>query len=57
VISAVKGLGRPGWLIFLHRCTFTAENGKKIGWKAQYSAEHILETAGEEVDLILANLK
>jgi hypothetical protein len=35
------------------RCTFTAENGAKIGWKPQYKPEHILEAAEEEVDLIL----
>ena len=38
------------------RCTFTAEHGKEIGWKPQFKAEHILETADEEVDLILQHL-
>ncbi|EOO03070.1 putative nad dependent epimerase dehydratase family protein [Phaeoacremonium minimum UCRPA7] len=37
-------------------CTFTAEHGKQIGWTPQFAAEHILETAHEEVDWILQNL-
>jgi hypothetical protein len=37
-------------------CTFTAENGKKIGWRPRYRPEHILEAAQEEVELILRNL-
>jgi hypothetical protein len=39
-----------------HRCNFTAVHGEKIGWKAVYPPEHILETADEEVDLILKTL-
>ncbi|EED16295.1 conserved hypothetical protein [Talaromyces stipitatus ATCC 10500] len=35
------------------RCTFTAARGHTIGWKAKYAPEHILEVAGEEVDLVL----
>jgi hypothetical protein len=35
---------------------FTAVNGNQIGWKAQYPPEHILETADEEVELILGSL-
>jgi hypothetical protein len=35
---------------------FTAVNGSQIGWKAQYPPEHILETADEEVELILKSL-
>ncbi|KAF2648789.1 NAD(P)-binding protein [Lophiostoma macrostomum CBS 122681] len=38
-------------------CTFTAEHGRKIGWKPQYEAQHILEAADEEVELILENLE
>ncbi|KAF2013576.1 NAD(P)-binding protein [Aaosphaeria arxii CBS 175.79] len=38
-------------------CTFTAENGKRIGWKPRYEPQHILETADEEVELILKHLK
>lgn len=38
------------------RCTFTAEHGKKIGWKPRYAPEHILEDAENEVQLILDNL-
>lgn len=33
-----------------------ARNGQKIGWRPEYLPDHILQTAGEEVDLILANL-
>lgn len=39
------------------RCTFTAEHGKKIGWKPQFAPEHILESAEEEVGLILQELE
>lgn len=41
---------------FFSRCTFTPEHGKAIGWRPQFHAEHILETADEEVQLILDNL-
>ncbi|KAL4991826.1 hypothetical protein BDW68DRAFT_151409 [Aspergillus falconensis] len=37
-------------------CNFTAVHGHKIGWKAVYPPGHILETADEEVDLILKTL-
>lgn len=37
------------------RCKFTAEHGKKIGWKPRYAPEHILEDADAEVELILNN--
>ena len=40
----------------LVRCTFTARNGTKLGWKPKYAPEHIMEAADEEVELILANL-
>ena len=40
------------------RCTFTPRHGEEeLGWKPQFGPEHILETAAEEVDLILENLK
>ena len=39
------------------RSTLTARNGAKIGWKPQYSPDHILEAADEEVEMILACLK
>ena len=39
------------------RCTLTARNGVKIGWQSQYSPEHILEAADEEVERSLANLQ
>lgn len=38
------------------RSTFTAEHGRKIGWKPQYAPEHIIEDAENEVQLILDNL-
>ncbi|KAL4733056.1 hypothetical protein BDV11DRAFT_176055 [Aspergillus similis] len=44
------GVQLGGW------CNFTAAHGEKIGWKAVYPPEHILETADEEVDLILKTL-
>ncbi|KAJ4422974.1 hypothetical protein N0V82_002368 [Gnomoniopsis sp. IMI 355080] len=34
-------------------CTFTAEHGKKIGWEPQFAPQHIVDTADEEVELIL----
>ncbi len=40
-----------------NRCTLTARNGGKIGWKPQYSPDHILEAADEEVEMVLASLK
>lgn len=41
---------------FDDRCTFTAMNGAKLGWKPLYKPEHIIETADEEVELILNHL-
>ncbi|KAL1638780.1 hypothetical protein SLS58_008594 [Diplodia intermedia] len=38
-------------------CTFTAAHGQELGWKAQYSPEHAVETADAEVDFILQNLE
>ena len=35
------------------QCTLQPKNGLPIGWKPQYSAEHILEAADAEVELIL----
>lgn len=35
------------------KCMLTAEHGKEIGWKPQYSAEDILDALEQEVDLIL----
>lgn len=40
-----------------YRCTFTAQRGHELGWKPKYGPEHILETADEEVELILQNIK
>ena len=56
-----EGIGCGPELVALQlggKCTFTARHGKgELGWKAKYGPEHILETAAEEVDLILENLK
>ncbi|KAF9876568.1 nad dependent epimerase dehydratase family protein [Colletotrichum karsti] len=38
------------------KCTFTAKHGSAIGWKPQYTPEHIIESADAEVELILQNL-
>ncbi|KAK5064634.1 hypothetical protein LTR84_000468 [Exophiala bonariae] len=37
-------------------CTLSAVHGSEIGWKPTFAASHILETADEEVDWVLANL-
>ncbi|ETI24277.1 hypothetical protein G647_03646 [Cladophialophora carrionii CBS 160.54] len=55
-----KGLGCPPALVALMlggRCTFTARHaGAELAWTPRFKPEHILETAAEEVDLILDNL-
>ncbi|EXJ60867.1 hypothetical protein A1O7_05020 [Cladophialophora yegresii CBS 114405] len=55
-----RGLGCPPALVGLMlggRCTFTARHaGAELAWTPRFKAEHILETAAEEVDLILGNL-
>ncbi|KAJ5381888.1 NAD(P)-binding protein, partial [Penicillium cataractarum] len=38
------------------RSTYTAENGKSLGWNPQYPPEHILESLDQEVELILESL-
>lgn len=43
-------------LIQHRRCSLQADRGKKIGWASKYSAQHILDDADHEVDLILDNL-
>lgn len=35
------------------RCGFVAEHGERIGWTSRYKKEHVLESADEEVGLIL----
>ncbi|KAH0840769.1 hypothetical protein AYO21_00581 [Fonsecaea monophora] len=56
-----KALGCPAELVALQlggRCTFTPRHGEEaLGWKPRYPAQHILDTAGDEVDLILENLE
>ncbi|KAL4943459.1 hypothetical protein BDV06DRAFT_211031 [Aspergillus oleicola] len=37
-------------------CAFTAAHGKEIGWEPKFPAEHILEVADEEVELILKHI-
>ncbi|KAI9934779.1 hypothetical protein ASPWEDRAFT_44283 [Aspergillus wentii DTO 134E9] len=54
-----KGLQYPKEFVNLHlggNCTFEARHGREIGWEPQYPAEHILEAADAEVELILNNL-
>lgn len=34
-------------------CGFGAEHYKEIGWKPKYSAQHIIESANEEIAFIL----
>jgi hypothetical protein len=46
-----------GETLIVLRCTFTARNGGKIGWKAGRGPEDILAAADDEVELILANLE
>lgn len=43
-------------MLILSRCTLEAQHGHEIGWKPQYSPEHILEAADAEVDLIIRHL-
>ncbi|KAI1612623.1 hypothetical protein EDD37DRAFT_314338 [Exophiala viscosa] len=53
-------LGCPKELVPLQlggHCTFTARHGEKLGWRAEYPASHILETADEETGLILQHPK
>ncbi|KAI8939854.1 hypothetical protein NX059_003590 [Plenodomus lindquistii] len=50
-------LGLPPRLQVGGVCTLVADNGLKIGWKPKYKADHVLEAAGAEVDLVLRNLK
>ncbi|KAJ5737773.1 NAD(P)-binding protein [Penicillium malachiteum] len=38
------------------RSTYTAENGKSLGWKPQYPPEHILQVLDKEVEGILEGL-
>lgn len=54
-----QGTGNPPEMVHFEvggKCTFTAEHGYQLGWKPEYKAEHILDAAGDEVDLILANV-
>ncbi|KAK7955725.1 uncharacterized protein PG986_004947 [Apiospora aurea] len=54
-----QALGCPADFVAVHlggNCTFTAKHGEEIGWKPAHSPEHILETAEDEVALILENL-
>ncbi|KAF7588248.1 hypothetical protein BBP40_005970 [Aspergillus hancockii] len=39
------------------KCTYTAEHGKQIGWKAWYPPDHILEAADAEVELIVRDFE
>ncbi|KAJ5578649.1 uncharacterized protein N7459_007613 [Penicillium hispanicum] len=53
-----KALGCPKDMVPLFlggNCALEAVHGREIGWTPQYRAEHILEMADAEVDLILRN--
>ncbi|TKX24271.1 hypothetical protein C1H76_3373 [Elsinoe australis] len=39
------------------KSTYTADRGKKLGWKPQYPPEHILDDAENEVELILQTMQ
>lgn len=41
---------------FLFRCSLSASRGGEIGWIPEYRAEHILEVADAEVELILKHI-
>lgn len=43
-------------LTSLPRCTLTARNGHKLGWKPVHPPQHILDTADEEVELVLKHI-
>jgi hypothetical protein len=47
---------RAEQLTYCCRCTLQADRGRKIGWTPKYSAQHILQDAGNEVELILSNI-
>ncbi|KAJ6070383.1 hypothetical protein N7467_011702 [Penicillium canescens] len=52
-------LGCPKALVPLFlggQCTLESKHGRHIGWKPQFSPEHILEAADAEVELILRNI-
>ncbi|KAK9771758.1 hypothetical protein SCAR479_11546 [Seiridium cardinale] len=60
VEKMAQGIGYPPEFVNFAlggNCTFTAKHGEKMGWKPTYKPEHILEDAGNEVDLILANIR
>jgi hypothetical protein len=38
------------------RCTLQADRGRTIGWTPKYSAQHILQDAENEVQLILSEI-
>lgn len=55
-----EGLECPAEFVAMQvggECAFEAEHGGRIGWLPRYGKEHVLEVAGEEVELILENLK
>lgn len=53
-VGAALGCPKEMVPLFLGgECTLEAKHGNEIGWAAQYSAEHILESLDAEVDLIL----
>ncbi|KAJ5953134.1 hypothetical protein N7454_000030 [Penicillium verhagenii] len=60
LVEMGEALGVPPSLVPVMlggKSTFTAVHGSEIGWKAEYAPEHILETADEEVELIIESLE
>ncbi|KAL4803998.1 NAD(P)-binding protein [Aspergillus unguis] len=57
--QVAKAQGVPPSLVVVKiggRSTYTAVNGKSLGWKPQFPPEHILESLDEEVEIILEGL-
>ncbi|KAF2029433.1 NAD(P)-binding protein [Setomelanomma holmii] len=55
-----KALGCPIDFVgvqFGGKCTLTADHGHSVSWRAKYNADHVLEAADAEIELILKHLK
>ncbi|KAJ6160453.1 hypothetical protein N7470_003849 [Penicillium chermesinum] len=55
-----EALGCPKEAVSVHlggSCTLTPNNACKIGWAPEFAAQHALEVADDEVDLILKSSK
>ena len=54
-----EALGSPKELVPLQlggKCTLETRNALKLGWSPQFTAQHALEAADEEVELILKSI-